>query len=80
MKGVKIVIQCEDDQGRPDDGINIARKFVEDKSILAVLGSWSSSVTLAAGPIWAAVQSPVSSMTPWWRASLTVKSAGRSIR
>ena len=52
LKGVKIVIQCEDDQGRPDDGINIARKFVEDKSILAVLGSWSSSVTLAAGPIY----------------------------
>lgn len=51
-KGTKFVIQCEDDQGRPDDGINIARKFVEDKSILAVLGSWSSSVTLAAGPIY----------------------------
>jgi branched-chain amino acid transport system substrate-binding protein len=51
-KGIKFTIQCEDDQGRADDGINIARKFVEDKSVLAVLGSWSSTVTLAAGPIY----------------------------
>jgi branched-chain amino acid transport system substrate-binding protein len=51
-KGIKFSIQCEDDQGRADDGINIARKFIEDKSILAVLGSWSSTVTLAAGPIY----------------------------
>lgn len=51
-KGVKFSIRCEDDQGRADDGINIARKFVEDASILAVFGSWSSTVTLAAGPIY----------------------------
>ena len=51
-KGIKFTIQCEDDQGRADDGINIARKFVEDPSIVAVLGSWSSTVTLAAGPIY----------------------------
>ena len=51
-KGIKFTIQCEDDQGRADDGINIARKFVEDQSIVAVLGSWASTVTLAAGPIY----------------------------
>ena len=51
-KGIKFSIHCEDDQGRADDGINIARKFVEEKSTLAVLGSWSSTVTLAAGPIY----------------------------
>ena len=50
--GIKFTIQCEDDQGRADDGINIARKLVEDKSLMAVIGSWSSTVTLAAGPIY----------------------------
>ncbi|MCC6210486.1 MAG: ABC transporter substrate-binding protein [Burkholderiales bacterium] len=52
LKGVAVSIQCEDDQNRADDGINIARKFIEDRSILAVLGSWASTVTLAAGPIY----------------------------
>ena len=51
-KGLKFAIQCEDDQGRADDGINLARKFVEDKSIQVVLGSWSSTVTLAAAPVY----------------------------
>ncbi len=52
MKDVKMVIQCEDDQGRADDGINIARRFIENKDIVAVIGSWSSTVTLAAGPLY----------------------------
>lgn len=51
-KAIRFSIRCEDDQGRADDGISLARKFVEDPSILAVLGSWSSTVTLAAGPIY----------------------------
>ncbi len=51
-KGIKFAIRCEDDQGRADDGINLARKFVEDPSVKAVIGSWSSTVTLAAGPIY----------------------------
>ena len=50
-----IVLVAEDVKGSiariagllADDGINIARKFVEDKDVLAVLGSWGSTVTLA---------------------------------
>ncbi len=52
LKDVNVVVQCEDDQGRADDGINIARRFIEDENIVAVLGSWSSAVTLAAGPLY----------------------------
>lgn len=52
LKDVKMVIQCEDDQGRADDGINIARRFIENQDIVAVIGSWSSTVTLAAGPLY----------------------------
>lgn len=51
-KGLKFTIRCEDDQGRADDGINLARKFIEDPAMLASIGSWSSTVTLAAGPIY----------------------------
>ena len=51
-KGIKFSIQCEDDQGRADDGINIARRLIENADIKAVLGSWSSTVTLAAGPLY----------------------------
>lgn len=62
LKAAKVVIQCEDDQNRADDGINIARKFVEDKDVLAVLGSWSSTVTLAAAPIYNSAK--IVNMTP----------------
>src|SRR5688572_10798618 len=48
LPNVKVTIQCEDDQNRADDGINIARKFIEDKSVLAAIGGWASTVTLAA--------------------------------
>lgn len=51
-KGLKFSIACDDDQGRADDGINIARKLIEDQSVKAVIGSWSSTVTLAAGPLY----------------------------
>src|SRR5688572_23544651 len=34
LKDAKIVVQCEDDQGRADDGINLARKFIEDPRIV----------------------------------------------
>lgn len=51
-KGLKFTIRCEDDQGRADDGINLARKFIEDPAMLASIGTWSSTVTLAAGPIY----------------------------
>lgn len=52
MPNTRVVIECKDDQGRADDGINLARKFIEDPGMLAVLGSWSSTVTLAAAPIY----------------------------
>lgn len=64
-KGIAFRISCEDDQGRADDGINIARKLGDDKSVLAVIGSWSSTVTLAAAPLYNAAKlvniTPISS-------------------
>ncbi|MFT3778658.1 MAG: ABC transporter substrate-binding protein [Ottowia sp.] len=64
-KGITFRIACDDDQGRADDGINIARKLGDDRSVLAVIGSWSSTVTLAAAPLYNAAKlvniTPISS-------------------
>ncbi len=51
ISGGKVTVACEDDQNRADDGINIARKFVENDDLVAAIGSWGSTVTMAAGPI-----------------------------
>lgn len=52
LKGTTVAIECQDDQNRADDAINLARKFIEDKSYVAAIGSWGSTVTLAAGPLY----------------------------
>lgn len=52
LKSGKIVVDCQDDQNRADDAINLARRFIEDKSYVAAIGSWGSTVTLAAGPVY----------------------------
>ncbi|MCW5770067.1 MAG: ABC transporter substrate-binding protein [Rhodospirillaceae bacterium] len=52
LKGATVAIDCQDDQNRADDAINLARKFIEDQSYVASIGSWGSTVTLAAGPIY----------------------------
>jgi branched-chain amino acid transport system substrate-binding protein len=52
LKDASVAVDCQDDQNRADDAINLARKFIEDKSYIAAIGSWGSTVTLAAGPIY----------------------------
>jgi branched-chain amino acid transport system substrate-binding protein len=52
LKDASVAIDCGDDQNRADDAINLARKFIEDKSYVAAIGSWGSTVTLAAGPLY----------------------------
>ncbi|MEJ8570497.1 ABC transporter substrate-binding protein [Microbaculum marinum] len=52
LKDATVTIDCEDDQNRADDAINLARKFIEDDSYVASIGSWGSTVTLAAGPLY----------------------------
>jgi len=45
--GVKIRLECEDSQGKPAEGVTIARKFVGDDGIKVVIGGFSSSVTMS---------------------------------
>jgi branched-chain amino acid transport system substrate-binding protein len=52
INGKKVVLDIQDDKGDPKEAANTANKFVSDKSILAVVGHFNSSATLAAAPIY----------------------------
>ncbi|MFJ5763469.1 ABC transporter substrate-binding protein [Neobacillus sp. NPDC093182] len=52
IDGKKIDLVVEDDKGDPKEAVNIANKLASDKSILAVIGHFNSSATLAAAPIY----------------------------
>jgi len=56
-KQVKLVVG--DDTGNPKEAPNVAQKFAADNSILAVIGHWNSSCTLAARGIYESVGLPV---------------------
>jgi branched-chain amino acid transport system substrate-binding protein len=49
--GRPIQLFNEDSQTNPDAGVRGARKLIDVNRVVAVLGTWSSAVTLAVGPI-----------------------------
>ncbi|MCL5045460.1 MAG: ABC transporter substrate-binding protein [Actinobacteria bacterium] len=52
LNGRKFEIVPADDKSDPKEGAAIANKFASDPSILAVVGHYNSSVTLAGAPIY----------------------------
>ncbi len=60
--GAKIELIVEDNQGKPDESANIARKFIEQNKVVAIIGPVISSNVLAVAPI--AQQSKVPLITP----------------
>ena len=60
--GMKIELLVEDNQAKAEESANIARKFIEQDKVVAILGPVISSNTLAAAPI--AQQSKVPLLTP----------------
>lgn len=52
IKGRKVQLIVDDDQGNPQQGASLATKECGNSSILAVLGHWNSSVSLATAPIY----------------------------
>ncbi len=56
-KQVKLIIG--DDTGNPKEAPNVAQKFAGDDKVLAVIGHWNSSCTLAARGIYEAAGIPV---------------------
>ena len=49
--GRPIQLFNEDSQTNPDAGVRGARKLIDVNRVVAILGTWSSAVTLAVGPI-----------------------------
>jgi len=52
IKGRKIRVISEDDRSDPKDAATVANKLVNNKEVLAVIGHYNSSCTLAAAPIY----------------------------
>ena len=47
----KIQLFTEDDQTNPDAGVRGARKLVDVNKVHAIMGTWSSAVTMAVAPV-----------------------------
>lgn len=62
LLGMKIELIVEDNQAKAEESANIARKFIEQDKVVAILGPVISSNTLAAAPI--AQQSKVPLLSP----------------
>lgn len=52
LDGRKVALKWEDSQSDPKQTVPIATKFVNDKSIIAELGDFSSPASIAASPIY----------------------------
>ncbi len=62
LLGMKIELIVEDNQAKAEESANIARKFIEQDKVVAIIGPVISSNTLAAAPI--AQQSRVPLLSP----------------
>src|SRR5258707_4216384 len=49
--GRRIVLVSEDDQTSPEPGVRAARKLIDVDKVVAILGTWASSVTTAVAPL-----------------------------
>ena len=62
VKGRKLEVLVEDDQGKPEEAANVVTKLINQDKVVAVIGEVASSRTLAAAPI--AQQAGVPMITP----------------
>ena len=63
MPGATITVRYEDSKNDAKEGRNIAQMFVDDKSIVGVLGDFNSTVSMAAAEIYAKDGMPQLSQT-----------------
>ena len=52
IDGKKVEIIIHDDKGDSNEAVNVANKLASDRSILAVVGHFNSSATLATAPVY----------------------------
>src|ERR1035437_8014472 len=53
LKGATVEIKFEDSKSDAKEGVNIAKKFSDDPSIVGVIGDFNSTVSMAAGQVYA---------------------------
>ncbi|TCL03569.1 ABC transporter substrate-binding protein [Sodalis ligni] len=63
LPGVRVEVKFEDSKGDAKEGVNIARKFSDDQTIVGVIGDFSSTVSIAAGKVYAETHVPQLSQT-----------------
>ena len=63
LPGVTIALKFEDSKGDAKEGVNIAKKFVDDTQIVGVLGDFSSTVSMAAAQVYKEAKMPQLSQT-----------------
>lgn len=63
LKDATVEIVYEDSKSDPKEAINIARKFVDDERVVGVLGDFTSTVSMAAGRVYAMEGMPQISQT-----------------
>jgi ABC-type branched-subunit amino acid transport system substrate-binding protein len=51
IKGRPLNLTVEDDQTNPDSGVRAARKLIDVNQVVAIMGTWASSVTTAVAPL-----------------------------
>jgi branched-chain amino acid transport system substrate-binding protein len=52
IDGKKVEVVIQDDKGDPKEAVNVANQLASNKDILAVVGHFNSSATLASAPIY----------------------------
>jgi len=62
-KPFKVQVVYEDSRSDAKEGVNIARKFVDDKAIVGVLGDFTSTVSMAAAQVYKEAGMPQLSQT-----------------
>lgn len=63
IAGRELVVEIEDDRGDPLQATNIAQQFVADEAMLAAIGSFTSTASIAAGQVFAEAGMPQVSPT-----------------
>jgi hypothetical protein len=63
LKGGTVEIRYEDSKSDAKEGVNIAKKFADDPAVVGVLGDFNSTVSMAAGQVYAQQKVPQLSQT-----------------
>ncbi len=74
----KVELVITDDKGDPSEAATVANKLAQDKSVLAIVGHFNSSCTLAAAPIYN--QAGVVSVSPGSSAAAVTKAGPYTFR